>query len=125
MSIGSSTVGLAWRSGDQAFEVQFGLPGRKSQPNTQGSLNSMSCTLRVMRSPASISGLKMTRSGTIPFRVLRCKQLPQLTIVDRYVTAWTSGDPDQIAALDDDNATFTDSLLRIDAVGPEEISGIR
>ena len=50
---------------------------------------------------------------------------PQLaTIVDRYVTAWTSGDPSQIAALYDDTATFTDSLLQIDAVGPEEISGI-
>ena len=63
--------------------------------------------------------------GTLGFGCFAANSCPNLaTIVDRYVTAWTSGDPDQIAALYDDNATFTDSLLRIDAVGPEEISGI-
>jgi len=45
-------------------------------------------------------------------------------IVERYVTAWASGDPDQIASLYDDDATFTDTLLGIEAVGPDEISGV-
>ena len=63
--------------------------------------------------------------GTLGFGCFAANGCPQLAaIVDRYVTAWTSGDPSQIAALYDDNATFTDSLLQIDAVGPEEISGI-
>ncbi|MCP3974115.1 MAG: nuclear transport factor 2 family protein [bacterium] len=63
--------------------------------------------------------------GTLGFGCFATSGCPNLaTIVDRYVTAWTSGDPSQIAALYDGNATFTDSLLRIDAVGPEEISGI-
>jgi hypothetical protein len=62
---------------------------------------------------------------TLGFGCFAANGCPQLaTIVDRYVTAWISGDPSQIAALYDDNATFTDSLLQIDAVGPEEISGI-
>lgn len=48
---------------------------------------------------------------------------PELgVIVERYVTAWTSGDPDQIAALYADNATFVDNLNGIAAVGPSEIS---
>ena len=63
--------------------------------------------------------------GTLGFGCFAANGCPQLAaIVDRYVTAWTSGDPSQIAALYDDNATFTDSLLQIDAVGPDEISGI-
>lgn len=53
-----------------------------------------------------------------------CRYALVATIADRCVTAWTSGDPGQIAALYDDAATFTDSLLRIDAVGPEEVSGM-
>jgi hypothetical protein len=62
---------------------------------------------------------------TLGFGCFATNGCPQLaTIVDRYVTAWTSEDPSQIAALYDDNATFTDSLLQIDAVGPEEISDI-
>jgi hypothetical protein len=46
------------------------------------------------------------------------------TIVDRYVAAWTSGDAAQVAVLYDNGAVFSDSLRRIDSVGPEEISGI-
>jgi hypothetical protein len=63
--------------------------------------------------------------GMLGFGCFAANGCPQLaTIVDGYVTAWTSGDPSQIAALYDDNTAFTDSLLQIDAVGPEEISGI-
>lgn len=42
--------------------------------------------------------------------------------VDWYLDAWSSGDVEQIAALYAENATFTDSLLGIDATGPDEIS---
>jgi hypothetical protein len=56
------------------------------------------------------------------FAVSGCPDLA--IIVDRYVTAWTSGDPGRIAALYDDSAMFTDSLRRIGSVGPDEISGI-
>jgi len=63
--------------------------------------------------------------GTTGFGCFAANGCPDLaTVVDRYVATWTSGDPGHIAALYDENATFTDSFLQIDAVGLEEISGI-
>jgi hypothetical protein len=45
-------------------------------------------------------------------------------IVDRYVSAWTSGESNRIAALHADDAVFSDSLHGIDAIGSEEISSL-
>lgn len=45
-------------------------------------------------------------------------------IVDRYLSAWTSRDRVQIAALYAGDATFTDSLLGIDVVGSEAIANL-
>jgi len=44
------------------------------------------------------------------------------TIVDGYIDAWASGDPDQIAALYASDAAFTDSMFGIHASGPDDIA---
>ena len=43
-------------------------------------------------------------------------------IVATYVSAWTSGDSDQIASLYAANATFTDGMYGIEATGASDIS---
>jgi hypothetical protein len=43
------------------------------------------------------------------------------TIADRYLAAWSSGDRDQIAALYRDDASFSDSMLGLQAQGPAAI----
>ena len=45
-------------------------------------------------------------------------------IIDRYLSAWSSRDRDQIAALYADDAVFTDSLFGIDALGSDAISSL-
>ncbi len=45
-------------------------------------------------------------------------------MVDRYAAAWSSGDPDLMAALYAGDATFTDSVLGIEAAGAAEIGGL-
>ena len=47
-----------------------------------------------------------------------------VAIVDRYTQAWNSGEPDMIASLYADDATFTDSVSGIEAIGAGEISGL-
>lgn len=44
--------------------------------------------------------------------------------VDRYLAAWTAHDPDAIAALYSDDATFTDSLLGLEAEGGAAIGAL-
>ena len=44
--------------------------------------------------------------------------------VDRYIAAWTSRDAGAIAALYSDEAHFTDSLLGLEAAGPESIGNL-
>ena len=44
--------------------------------------------------------------------------------VDRYIAAWTSRDAGAIAALYSDEAQFTDSLLGLEAAGPEHIGNL-
>lgn len=44
---------------------------------------------------------------------------------DSYVTAWSSGDTDQIAALYSADATLSDSLFGVNATGPEGIAQSR
>jgi hypothetical protein len=43
-------------------------------------------------------------------------------IAERYLAAWSSGDPDQIAALYQEDATFSDTLLGLRAQGATVIS---
>jgi hypothetical protein len=43
------------------------------------------------------------------------------SLVDRYLAAWSSGDPAQISALYRDDATFADDLLGVEASGAADI----
>lgn len=43
---------------------------------------------------------------------------------DRYLAAWSSGDPEQIAALYRDDATLADSLLEVKVSGADAIGGV-
>lgn len=54
------------------------------------------------------------------FRDQRCSNQYQ-QLVNGYVSAWSSGDAAQIAALYRDDAVFTDSLLGLSAEGAQEI----
>jgi ketosteroid isomerase-like protein len=56
------------------------------------------------------------------FAVDGCEALQDT--VDRYVAAWTEGDPDAFAGLYHEQATFSDSLLGLDATGRDAIAGL-
>jgi ketosteroid isomerase-like protein len=43
-------------------------------------------------------------------------------MADRYAAAWSSGNPDQVAALYSDDAAFSDSMFGIAVTGADEIS---
>lgn len=77
----------------------------------------------------SVTGFDIWFEGdsleTLGFGCFAIEGCPEVgVIVERYVAAWTSGDPEEVASLYDDDATFTDSLLGIEAVGPDEIGDV-
>ncbi|MEA2002532.1 MAG: nuclear transport factor 2 family protein, partial [Actinomycetota bacterium] len=62
------------------------------------------------------------RFGFGCFAVDGCPALQET--VDRYITAWTQRDAGAIAALYNDNALFTDSLLGLDANGASSVADL-
>ncbi len=56
------------------------------------------------------------------FAVDGCPALQET--VDRYISAWSTRDSDAIAALYSDEGSFTDSMLGLDAIGPESVGAL-
>ena len=64
--------------------------------------------------------LEMTGFGC--FAVEECPELQE--IVDKYLSAWSSGDDEQVADLYSEEAVFSDSIRGMAAVGPEAIANL-